>query len=99
MKQLFERFEEQSLAVEKVLERSIELVRERKSPGTELCAEIDTALRELRSVYDEITVTLPERAGGVVVPQEASVTEMQALYESHIASNQNALKAVLILTL
>lgn len=95
MKQLFERFEQQSLVVEKVLEKSIELVRERKSPGTDLCAEIDAALRDLRSVYDEITEKLPEKAGGVTLPAGASARDLETIWKESATVKRNSLIAVL----
>lgn len=95
MKELFERYEQKSLEVEKVLEKSIELVRERKSPNEDLCDEIGAALGELRSVYTEITKKLPECAAGVTVPEGASAKELEAIWQETVASKHNSLKAVL----
>ena len=95
MKQLFERFEQESLKVEKVLEKSIGLVRERKNPGEDLCEEISEALQDLRSVYVEITEKWLEKAGGASVPAEASVKELETIWQECVSSKQNALKAVL----
>ncbi len=94
MKNLFERFEKQSVEVEKILEKSIGMVRERKSPNADLCNEIGAALRELRIVYDEIHAKLPEQVGKEI-ESEASVWEIEAAWEACVESKQLALKAVL----
>lgn len=95
MKQLFERFEQQSQTVEKVLEKSIELIRKRKSPGLELCTEIDAALRELHSIYNEITKKLPENIGGIELPVGASARELETIWQESAAVKRNSLIAVL----
>lgn len=95
MKDLFERFEQQSVAVEKILEESIEMVRDRRSPSADLCAEIDTALRDLRSVYDEIMEKLPEKTGEVALPSGASARELETIWEKSTALKRNSLIAVL----
>lgn len=95
MKHLFERFEKQSIQVEKILEKSIELIRERKSPNANLCAEINAALRDLRSIYAQIAEKLPECTMGTTAPEDASVKELEAIWQETVAARQNSLKAIL----
>ncbi len=94
MKQLFERYEAQSQEVEKILEESIEMVRERKSPNEDLCERIGSALRGLRSVYDEIADKLPDQIADTV-PKDVSVRDLEELWENSVARKQMELKAVL----
>lgn len=95
MKKLFERFEKQSQDLEIILEKSIGLVRERKNLNEDLCKEIGSALKGLRSVYDEITMKLPEKVGGITVPEGASVKEIEAMWQESVSAKQGELKEVL----
>lgn len=94
MKQLFERFEEESRKAEEILEKGITLVRDRKNPGADLCDEIGSALKDLRSLYGEIAAKLPSGTENSL-PEDPSVREMEQFWRDSVFSKHLALKKVL----
>ncbi len=95
MKELFERYNQQSLEVEKILEKSIETVRSGRSPSESFCDQIGAALRDLRSVYSEIVETLPKKASGAMAPEKASVKQLEAIWQDVVNEKRRSLRAPL----